>query len=245
MNFGRYFKAVTISTACAVALLAFAGCEDKSENSVGQRVNSTAQLRTKFRYTKEIKTPEQAIKRLKIGNAHFVAGEDNIDFSPEERAKLIMGQHPYVVIVSCSDSRVPNDEIFNAGPGEVFSVRTAGETLSQVDIGSVEYGVEHTGAILVLVMGHSDCGAVKAAVDGGAEGNIKAITDQIEPAVAEAKKTETYKQAIVSKAVDLNVHNQIKTLKKSKILAHLEKEGKVKIVGARYELHTGKVIFFD
>lgn len=125
--------------------------------------------------------------------------------------------------------------------GELFTIRTAGNVVDKFEIGSVEYGVEHLGAPLVVVMGHSNCGAVSAAISGEAEGSIQNIIDEIAPSVAEAKKNETDESAIAAMAEDLNIQNTIQKLRTSTILSHLESEGNVKIIGAKYDIKDGSV----
>ena len=113
-----------------------------------------------------ITNPDEALKRLKEGNDRFVNNESKpVNISSERREQLKEGQHPYAVVVSCSDSRVTPTTVFNAGLGEIFDIRIAGNVVDDDALGSIEYGVEHTGAPLVVVMGHESCGAVTAAYD--------------------------------------------------------------------------------
>lgn len=175
-------------------------------------------------------------------------GTDSNDVSIPTREALVKGQAPHTCVITCSDSRVPPELIFNAGLGELFTIRTAGNVVAPFETGSVEYAVEHLGSKVVLVMGHSTCGAVKAAVGGHAEGDIQKIVDEIIPSVVKAKKevaTDADEKTLASKAEDINVMNSIAVLRQSKIIKHLEEEGKIKLVGAKYNLETGKVDFFD
>jgi carbonic anhydrase len=110
--------------------------------------------------------PDVAIERLKAGNARFVKGKPSRpNATPKRRAEIAGSQHPFAIVVSCSDSRVPPEMVFDAGLGDLFVVRTAGEVVTAVEMASIEYAVDHLGASLVLVMGHERCGAVKAAVE--------------------------------------------------------------------------------
>lgn len=184
-----------------------------------------------------------SLKILKAGNARFVESKlIHPNQSLERRNELVAGQAPKAVVISCSDSRVPPELVFDQGLGDLFVVRVAGNILNNENIGSVEYAVEHTGAPLVVVLGHKKCGAVAAAVKGGdIPGHIKSITDAIEPAVREAKKTAG-KGDVAEKAAHINVENVVRALKTSQpILAEELKEGDVKIVGAYYDLDSGKV----
>lgn len=113
-----------------------------------------------------IVSPDVAIERLKAGNARFVKGKPSRpNATPKRRAEIAGSQHPFAIVVSCSDSRVPPEMVFDAGLGDLFVVRTAGEVVTAVEMASIEYAVDHLGASLVLVMGHERCGAVKAAVE--------------------------------------------------------------------------------
>ena len=131
---------------------------------------------------------EESLKKLMDGNRRFVSETyDRGDISPGRRAEISKGQRPFAVIVDCSDSRVVPEFIFDQGLGDLFVIRTAGNIVDDIAIGSVEYAVKHLGVRLVLVLGHDDCGAVKATVAGGkAEGHIDAILQAIRPAVAVA-----------------------------------------------------------
>jgi carbonic anhydrase len=125
------------------------------------------------------------------GNQRFVSGKITIkDIGPAKREDLaVNGQKPFAVIVSCSDSRVPPEILFDQALGDIFVVRVAGNVLDPVAMGSVEYGAEHLGCPLLVVMGHENCGAVKATVDGGeAPGSISAIVDKIKPSVEKANR---------------------------------------------------------
>ncbi len=165
-------------------------------------------------------------------------GKNNGDLSEGKRADTAKnGQHPYAVIVTCSDSRVPVEHIFNAGIGELFVIRTAGNVIGDHALGSVEYGAEHLGAKLVIVLGHTHCGAVDAALNGGAHGAIATIADEISaclPAGCDPREAER-----------LNVENSISRIMESEMMAHLVHEGKTRVVGAIYDIESGTVEFFN
>lgn len=225
----------------AIAGLGLVGCKKDSKPVVEEVTTTTASEHAQT----SVANPDDAIALLKAGNADFVNGIDKTDISVKTRESLVSGQTPPAVVVTCSDSRVPAEEIFNAGLGEIFTIRTAGNVVNTFESGSVEYAVDHLGSKVVVVMGHSGCGAVSAAVDGHASGDIQAIVDEIKPAVDEAKKTEKDTKAISSKAIDINVMNSIAKLRKNSAIKHLEDEGKIKIVSARYDLSSGEVSFFN
>ncbi len=184
----------------------------------------------------------EALNRLKEGNKRFVSGKFQAKDLVARRKEVAAGQKPFAIIVTCSDSRTPPEHIFDAGIGDVFVIRTAGNIVDKITIGSVEYAAEHLNAQLVVVMGHSKCGAVTTACsDGHAHGNIGEIIKTIKPAVEKARATSTPAN-LVENAVKENVHVTANTLlEKSDVLSELEKKGKLKIVEAKYELETGEV----
>ncbi|MDH4100424.1 MAG: carbonic anhydrase, partial [Nitrospirota bacterium] len=171
------------------------------------------------------------------------------DLSDARRHELAAGQHPFAIIVSCSDSRVPPEHVFDQGLGDLFVIRVAGNVVEPVELGSIEYAAEHLHTKLIVVLGHEKCGAVKAAIDTGghAPGNIGAILKNIAPAVKEVQKTSTATgDEFVNACVQANAHKTAADLvKKSKVLAHMEHEGEIKIVVAEYMLGTGEVEFLD
>lgn len=191
----------------------------------------------------DVITADVAMDLLKAGNANYL--NPNVD--ADLRSKLTTdGQHPYAVVITCSDSRVAPEILFDINLGDIFTIRTAGNVVDAFETGSVEYGAEHLGSPLVVVLGHSNCGAVTAAVEGGeAGGSISAIVDAINPSVEKAKNEVTDENEVLDKAIELNVENSIAELRKSEILSELEKEGKLKIVGATYDIMTGEVKFLE
>jgi carbonic anhydrase len=186
--------------------------------------------------------PDDAMKLLMAGNSRFVSGKlDKKDMSGEIK-KLTDGQSPYAVILSCSDSRVPPELVFDESLGKLFIIRLAGNVATPEAIGSIEYAVEHLGSQLVVVLGHSKCGAVTAAVNGGhTTPNIEKLIHYIEPAVKEGKSIGEVPD-LVKVCVDLNVKHQIKNLfAHSQLLEEKGASGSLKIVGGVYELSTGEV----
>jgi carbonic anhydrase len=184
---------------------------------------------------------DEAWRKLEEGNQRFASGHGRAvaDYTAR-RAELTKSQHPFAVIVSCSDSRVGPEVVFDQGLGDLFVIRTAGEVVDEQPLGSIEYAVEHLGTPLVVVMGHTRCGAVTAAVEGGKpDGHIGSLTKAIEPAVEKAKGEAGDR---VENAVKENVRLVVEQLKGSgPILSEFVRTGKVKIVGAEYDLDTGKV----
>lgn len=188
---------------------------------------------------------QNALKKLIAGNVRFSSGQMvNPDLGPERRAQLVKGQSPFAVIVSCSDSRVPPELLFNQGMGDLFVIRTAGNIVDPITLGSLEYAVDHLHSSLVVVLGHDKCGAIKAAVDGGeAHGSIGAMMDKIKPAVQIAKAAGAVGEALYEKAADENIKTTIQEIETSSIVKHLIAEGKLSVIGAKYDLASGVVSF--
>ncbi|MGB8169328.1 MAG: carbonic anhydrase [Chthoniobacteraceae bacterium] len=189
----------------------------------------------------ESPNPEKSLERLLEGNKRFVAGtpvhpHQNNDY----RASLAAGQKPFVSILTCADSRVSPELVFDQGLGDIFDCRVAGNILDDAVLGSLEYAVEHLHTALIVVLGHEKCGAVKAAVDGGhAEGHIGQLVEAIAPAVAEVKGQPG---EVLDNAVRANVRRVVKLLSVAgPIISEHVQSGKLKIVGARYDLATGSV----
>jgi len=186
---------------------------------------------------------DDALKRLLDGNARFVAGKSaelNGSQLIERRAALAKDQKPFAVIVSCSDSRVPPELVFNVGLGDVFVIRTAGEVVDAVALGSIEYAVEHLGTSLIVVLGHQRCGAVSAAVSGASEtGKIPDVLKAIAPAVEETKGKpgDPVDNAVRANAVDIAKRLQ----STGPIIAPRAQSGKVRVLAACYDLESGQV----
>ncbi|PZR82643.1 MAG: carbonic anhydrase [Stutzerimonas stutzeri] len=194
--------------------------------------------------------PDQALQLLKDGNAAFLRGEMmDPDLSVQRRLDLARGQAPFVAYVSCSDSRVPPELLFGRGLGEIFIVRNAGNTVDTVAKGSIEFAVAVLGVPLVVVMGHEACGAVKAAMDvvnknARFPGAIDAMIEPIIPAVLEARSASG---DATEAAIRQNVRRVVTNLRERSdpLLMEPQAQGKLKVVGAYYELGTGRVDFFD
>lgn len=174
---------------------------------------------------------DEALKRLKAGNNVFLNAEIcGGDISPAIRKKTSSeGQHPYATVVTCSDSRVIPESIFSAGIGELFVIRAAGNVVGNIQLGSIEYATEHLKTPLVLVLGHSGCGAVGAAIGSSPTGFVKYITDEIKLAIGEEKDD--------LKACGLNVKRTVERIKAA------FPEGDFKVAGAIYNLADGTVKF--
>lgn len=194
-----------------------------------------------------VTTPSEAKKLLQEGNERFLEEYIQRKLNVKLRKELaIKGQKPFAVIVSCSDSRVPPELIFDQTLGDLFVVRFAGNVVDKAGIGSIEYAVEHLGAPLVVVLGHEKCGAVKAAVDGGAtSGNIGSIVNKIKPSLEKVRAISKTKAKLCENCENENIKNTITDIRKSPVIQNLENSGKISVIGAKYYLGSGKVFFTD
>ena len=198
---------------------------------------------------------EQALKKLIDGNKRYVeatAGEGEI--ATNVGGANIETQKPFAVILGCADSRVPAEIIFNCGVGDLFVVRVAGNTIAPSQIGSIELGCQYFGAELVVVLGHTGCGAVEVTIESLLEGtpressNIEAIVDRVSPAVQELVNQNNYRDRdhLSEIAIHANVRQSVQGLtQQSEILSNLVAQSKLKIVGAEYSIETGIVHFLD
>jgi carbonic anhydrase len=186
-------------------------------------------------------TPDEALKKLMEGNQRFIGGEATAPNRSMARLREVAkGQKPYAAFLSCADSRVPVEILFDQGFGDLFVCRVAGGTATAEETGSLEYGAAVLGAKVLMVLGHEYCGAVKATLEGQkVPGSIAAVLDQVKPAIAMLKDKKA--TGALDEAIANNVKLQVAKLKGSPVLSSLIKEGKLKIVGAVYDLDEGKV----
>ena len=165
--------------------------------------------------------PDQALQRLEQGNARFVAGESTHENTGADRMAETAknGQHPFATVITCSDSRVPVARVFDQGIGDLFVIRVAGNVSDVDEVGSIEYGVDHLGTPVMVVLGHTNCGAVTAVVTNAElHGSIPPLVDNIKPAVEQARKNHPHLQgkALVPEAVKANVWQSIDDLFKTR-----------------------------
>ncbi len=198
----------------------------------------------------------EALELLREGNRRFVAGSPRADALVREarRQQLVEGQAPFAVILGCADSRVPVEIIFDQGLGDLFVIRVAGNIVAPSLVGSVEFAVEKFGTRLVVVLGHSRCGAVTATVEelarpgGVGSPNLRSIVERIRPAVEElvAADTGDDRDALIHRAVRANVRASVGQLRHgSRILEEKMGSGELWVVGAEYSLESGAVEPFD
>jgi carbonic anhydrase len=198
----------------------------------------------------------EALERLREGNRRFVAGVRGPDAPaiPSRRDEHLAGQEPSAVILGCSDSRVPVEIVFDQGLGDLFVIRVAGNVVAASQIGSVEFAVERFGTRLVVVLGHTQCGAVQTTLEElqrpseRQSPNLRSIVDRIRPAVEGLLATELRHdpEALARQAVRANVRASVNQLRHgSTVLERLIQEDELLVVGAEYALETGVVDFFD
>lgn len=198
--------------------------------------------------------PNEALDRLRAGNARFVANELSLKIDGFQRSQLASGQAPFAVILGCSDSRVPVEVVFDQGLGDLFVIRVAGNIVAPSQIGSIEFAAQKFGTKLVVVLGHTNCGAIEATIDElqrpaeKQSRNIAAIVNRIQPSIMdllEAGEVST-REELMSKAVRENVRYSTNALRHgSEIIEKLISDGELLVVGAQYSLETGDVEFFD
>jgi carbonic anhydrase len=199
-------------------------------------------------------TAAQALAQLREGNERFVKNLRSVEAisSQTRREALVAGQSPFAIILSCSDSRVPSELVFDCGLGDLFVVRVAGNVVAPSLVGSVEFAAATFGTELVVVMGHSRCGAVGATLDallngaGAPSPNVRDIVDRIAPAVTELVKPGIEKDSIMEAAVRANVRASVNHLRHgSRLLEERALAGRLMVVGAEYALESGVVTFFE
>ena len=192
-------------------------------------------------------TPDAVLEELLAGNARFVAGNGTSHDLPARREATAGGQFPKAVILSCLDSRVPVESVFDQSIGDLFVGRNAGNVANEDQLGSMEFATAISGARLVMVLGHEACGAVKGACDRANLGNLTQLLHKIAPALTavqgfEASDRTSANADFVAAAVRANVAHQVAQVRsKSPVLKGLEDEGRIRIVGAHYALATGEV----
>lgn len=226
---------ITLVTACSLTMMPFAF-------SVGPALITQS--------VQQSLTPNQVLQRLKQGNQRFIAQKPlEIDFLKKARLTA-KGQYPGAIILSCIDSRVPPEIVFDQAVGNMFVSRVAANVLNSDVLGGMEFATKLAGAKLIVVMGHDSCGAVKGACADAKLGHLTQLLHKVQPAIAQAKKQYGHADCNNDQFIDtaakdnvINVVNQI--YQQSPVIRDLVKAGKVKIIGAMYHLKSGKVTFFD
>jgi len=190
-------------------------------------------------------TPKEALERLKAGNARFVNGKRMPRDFRAQVAATAAGQHPFAAVVSCMDSRASAELVLDEGIGDVFSLRVAGNVIDPNFLGSLEYAAKVVGVRLILVMGHTECGAIKGAIDDVKLGNLTTLLAEIAPAIAASgPKGSSKDSAYVNKVAEQNVRVAMKEIRdKSPILREMIDSGQLGLAGGVYSVQTGRVAF--
>jgi carbonic anhydrase len=211
--------------------------------SLAQEHAATAVDNTSNHEVAKVPSPEKVWADLMEGNKRFVSGKIKAYDLAQLRQKLTAGQHPRAIILTCSDSRVPPELLFDKSLGDLFVIRSAGSIADAIGLGSIEYAVEHLGSSVLVVLGHQKCGAVTAACSGEKmpSPNLQAIVAKIDPAVAQARSYAD-RDSLLQAAIEENIHESAKDLlSDSAVLRHALKEGKLTIIEAIYSLESGRV----
>jgi carbonic anhydrase len=237
----RRFLATALSSTLGAAALTACGSDDHPATPTRQPVAGGGPA-----VEPPVANGNEALQRLVDGNQRFAANQaQHVDEGTERRVAVSSGQHPFATVLGCVDSRVPVELVFDRGLGDLVVVRSAGEALDRSVIGSLEFGVAELGTPLLMVLGHQRCGAVDATIKAldarktEDEGDIDFLVEAITPAVQQVAGKAGDR---LTNAVHANVDLVLAQLRKSPVLGPLEKAGKVRLVGAYYELDTGKVI---
>jgi carbonic anhydrase len=196
-----------------------------------------------FGQEKTAPTADEALQRLKKGNETFVAGPAAANVSAERRQEVAKGQHPFAIILTCADSRLAPEHIFNQGLGDIFVLRVAGNIADPYVLGSTEYAVEHLHSPLIVVLGHSKCGAVEAALgENKPAGNLGKLIAEVHV----GKDLPAEKPAALDAAIANNVRHQAELLtKRSDVVKEFVDHKKVRIVSGVYSLESGKVTWLE
>ncbi len=204
-------------------------------------------MATQTRDTQAAMTPQRALVLLKEGNRRFAEGRMLQRDPAAQVAQTRAGQYPFAVVLGCIDSRVPPELVFDQGIGDIFSVRIAGNIVTGPVLGSLEFACKLAGAKLIVVLGHTNCGAVMGTIDGVEMGDLTMLLEHIEPAVAAADAPggrTSENSALVEAAAARNVAVAVEAIKqRSPVLNQMEQTGEIDIVGAMYDVTTGRVTF--
>ena len=235
------------------AVLLVAGCQSPKEGASAVAATDTTTSSAAYSPTKESQaaaTPQSALAELKAGNARFVAGHPVKRNVREAITVTSSGQYPLAVVLSCVDSRKPVEIVLDQGIGDIFSARIAGNVMNDDILGSMEFACKLSGAKLIAVLGHSNCGAIKGAVDGAELGNLTGLLNKIHPAMdrvpADVQPRSSKNLKFVDKVGEANVRLVMDQIRdRSPVLREMLDHGQIGMVGGMYDLSTGEIHFFD
>lgn len=228
--------------------LILSGCCSTENSSC--HVPATALASPPTKEAQAAMTPADALAALKAGNARFVAGQPLHRNMPADVKVTAAGQYPYAVVLSCIDSRQPVEIVLDQGLGDIFSARVAGNVLNDDILGSMEFACKISGAKLIAVIGHSNCGAIKGAVDDAQLGNLTGLLTKIKPAIESVPNNGQPRTSknhdFVDEVAEANVRLVMQQIRaRSPVLREMIDNGQVGLVGGMYDLSTGEVHFFD
>jgi carbonic anhydrase len=207
-------------------------------------------MRTHSKETQSSLTPQTALEILKEGNERFVKNLKANRNLLQQVNETSTGQFPFATILSCIDSRTSAELIFDQGLGDIFSIRIAGNILNEDILGSMEFATKVVGTKVIVVLGHTKCGAIVGACNHVEMGNLTTLLNKIQPAIFNEKTTTENRDgsnsSFVNNVTEINVHLTIERVKReSPIIAELEQEGQIKIIGGLYDVETGVVTFYE
>ena len=246
----KNFRGIAVSTSKLSALLlsvALAACAGQPAQQTSAPAISAVMTQAKQKQL----SADQALQMLKDGNARFVSGKmEKRDLPAQVKATGHDGQYPFASVVSCIDSRAAPSLVFDQGIGDIFTARVAGNVVNEDILGSLEYASKVAGSKLVVILGHSHCGAVKGACDNAVLGNLTQLVAKIRPAVDatpdthgadRSSKNHHFVDAVAENSVKMTVKT---VMDKSPVLREMAEKGEIKVVGAMLDVETGKIQFY-
>lgn len=236
----------------SIVAIALAGCNQQQTTADEPLLLTSEQRLLEKVLSKQEQTdltPDKVIAMLKEGNAYYTTNELTARNYPKQVKNSAIGQYPGAIVLSCVDSRIPVENVFNKGIGDLFVARVAGNFVNEDILGSMEFACKVSGSKLILVLGHENCGAVKAAIDGVELGNITSMLQKIRPAMDNVEyngvRTGT-NQEFVDLVCHSNIINTIQQIRaQSPILKEMEDNQEIKIVGAIYNINSGEVSWLE
>ena len=245
----KFTSTLSAMTIVLMLLLTYLSFSQTTSKPLATKTLTVAVSVTMTKEKQQSITQQQSLQKLKDGNIRFVSGKPLKRNLNEQVKTTAKGQFPYAVVLSCIDSRTSTELIFDEGLGDVFNARIAGNFVNTDILGSMEFACKVAGAKLVLVVGHTKCGAIKGACDHVQLGNLTHVIAKIEPAIDSVKiidgEKTSHNDAFVQAVATENVKLAIKEIReKSSTLNEMEKKGEIIIVGAMHDLETGRVEFF-
>lgn len=249
-------KRTLLMVLSACIALTITSCKNNDKPEVADQIDAQKDATTQIVshvMTKEQQddlTPDEVLKDFTDGNKRFQSGSTTVRDHSEQARKSAPGQYPKAIVISCLDSRIPVEDVFDQGLGDIFVGRVAGNFVNEDLLGSAEFACKVAGAKLVLVMGHQHCGAVKGAIDDVKLGNITAMLSKIKPAVELSKdftgSQKSDNDEFVKYVAENNVRHTLRQIReRSAILKEMEDKGEIKIVGAFYRLTDGMLEFVN